>query len=114
MRSTAWLGATLLLAACAGTNEYAGVARSDNMQSLVACAADALRDEGFTITDRNDEAGLLNADYTGTRDTDGPAWIETRIQPDGVGRYTINVEASDDAVARDAATEIVEECRTGI
>ena len=114
MKIMARVAPALILAACATTNEFAAAAGGRPIEDLVQCAALAITDEGFAITDRNEPAGLLNATYAGTADTDGESWLETQIEPDGMGHFRINVRTSDDDIARDAALEIVSECGTGM
>ena len=101
-----------LIAACGGdTMLYRSVGQG-NVEDVIACAVDSIDDEGFTVTDRNDDAGLLNATYTGADDSAEGAWIQMQVLPENGLNYAIEIETSDDDRAREAAAEIAAECGT--
>ena len=102
MRSIALFAPVLALAACAGAQTEFSTAGLGPVPGAVECAADAIEDEGFVVTQR-DEAGILHARR-------GDDWLEVNVVPDGTQRYVINVRTADTDVARDAAEDITTEC----
>ncbi len=103
MRSAILFLPVLGLAACAsGAQTHFSTAGLGPVPTAVQCAADAIEDEGFVVTQR-DEAGLLTA----MRGTDR---VDVTVVPDGTQRYVINVETSNSDAARDAAEDITSEC----
>ena len=114
MKWIARLAPIALLAACGGAPTFYQSAAIGPAVNLIDCAADAITDEGFTITDRNDEVGLLDAAYgTGFDDAeDAETWLHVQVVQDGRGYHVIEVETSDDDIARESAMEIMTECGT--
>lgn len=102
MRPTAFLAPLLALAGCAQATTSFSAAGVGTVPNAVECAAEAIEDEGFTVTHR-DDAGVLHA-------RNGDHWLEANILADGDGRYVINVRTADTAVARDAAEDITSGC----
>jgi hypothetical protein len=85
-----------------------------SIADAVECAAEAIGDEGFRITSRNDTAGLLNAVHESTMDDAGEGWIEVKIVPGQRDFYRVEVHAGESDAAQEAAGEIVTECGTGM
>jgi hypothetical protein len=115
MRRIAGLGGIALLAACAGApTVYETVGAMATPVNMIDCAADAITDEGFVITDRNDQAGLLEAAYgTGFDDADdATTWLKVNVIGADPNGYVIRVTTSDDDTSRESAQEIMEECGT--
>jgi len=112
MKRISGLAGIALLTACAGAPTTFERAAQGTPINMIDCAADAITDEGFVITDRNDEVGLLEAAYgTGFDDADdAPTWLRVRVVPDGRSNHVIKVETSDDDTARESAQEIMAEC----
>lgn len=103
MRSPALIAPLFALAACAsgGVTEFS-TAGLGPVPPAVECAADAISDEGFVVTHR-DESGILHAQR-------GEDWLEVNVVPDGTARHVIRVRTADTDVARDAAEDITTEC----
>jgi len=115
MRHITALAGIALLAACGGApTVYETVGAQAIPVNMIDCAADAITDEGFAITARNDEAGLLEASYgTGFDDADDAAtWLKVNVIGADPSHYVIRVETSDDDIAKESAQEIISECGT--
>ena len=110
MKLLARLTPILLLAACGGAPTLYTSAGEGRISDVIACAADAIDDEGFSVTDRNNDAGLLNAEYTGQDDEADGSWLEIRVLRDEALEYQIEVKTSDTDRAKDAASEVASEC----
>lgn len=103
MRFIARLVPVFFLAGCAAAAQTefstAGIGPIPN---AVECAAEAIEDEGFTVTHR-DDSGILHAERGADR-------LAVNVVPGDGQTYVIRVETSDSDVARDAAEDIVSEC----
>ena len=109
------LAAIALLTACGGAPTlYETAGAQSTPVNMIDCAIDAISDEGFTVVDRNDEGGLMNAAYgTGFDDAeDAETWIKVNVIGADPAHYVIRVQTSDDDIARAGAEEIIEECGT--
>ena len=109
------LAGIVFLTACGGApTMYQTVGAQALSVNMIDCAADAITDEGFVITVRNDEAGLLEASYgAGFDDADDAAsWLKVNVIGADPSHYVIRVETSDDDTAKESAREIMEECGT--
>jgi hypothetical protein len=114
MRSILKVAPLLVLGACAGNQTLYSTAAEGSRENAMRCAAAAIADEGFRITSRNDDAGLLNAVHEGTTDDAGEHWIQMTIVPEEASNFfRVDVRTGDSEIARDAAAEIRTECGWG-
>lgn len=93
----------VLFAGCATAAQTSfATAGTGSVSLVVECAAEEVREHGFTVT-HADEAGILHAERGAER-------VEVRIVPGDLNRFVIEVETSDTELARAAATDVVQAC----
>lgn len=102
MKTPLSLALAAALVGCAGAQTEFSNAGIGPIDGVVDCAADAISDEGFVVSER-DDAGILNAE-------NGGDWLRVRVIPGDLDAYLVEVETNDSDRARDAAQEIVTEC----
>lgn len=96
--------AVALLAGCAAaatTTEFSS-AGTGPIPLAVECAAEEVREAGFTVV-HADDAGILHAER-------GAETVEVRVVPGDLDRFVIEVNTSDTDLARATGADVVTAC----
>lgn len=95
--------ALALLAGCAAaaTSQFS-TAGVGPISQVVECAAEEVREDGFTVV-HADDAGILHAER-------GAETVEVRVIPGDLNRYVLEVNTSDTELARSTGADVVETC----